>query len=132
MCIIFLLSLSYFPWMTAFHCYRYNGCLLFLDIFSWTDIVINFFTGLFRYEYREVILSPKMIARYNFYTNLYLNLHKMLFSRSYLTTYFIFDLLSSMPFDVSSCHYVSIVRLLRIVRLPTIIAYMTTTAKVNA
>lgn len=67
-----------------------------LDLSCVVDILSNFLTGYYDYQNKEVVLEPKRVA-------LYLcvrcaNEINILFTfRHYLKTYFIFDLISSIP-----------------------------------
>lgn len=62
MLIIYVVTLTFFPWMIAFEPYNYTGLVLFLDVCGWVDIFLNFLTGVFKRTYCEVVLSVRDIA----------------------------------------------------------------------
>ncbi|XP_044262381.1 potassium/sodium hyperpolarization-activated cyclic nucleotide-gated channel 1-like [Tribolium madens] len=84
-----------------------------LDIISFVDIVLNFFTGYYDEKQQKIVLGSKEIAKH------------------YICRYFIFDIVSSFPFHMilhwhkqDQDNMWELLNLLKVVRLPTLLNYL--------
>lgn len=92
-----------------------------LDTVCWIDIVIWFFTGYYDEERQLVVLNLRKIAK------------------RYVLSYFVFDIVSSLPIKYSihnlgedeRYHFFVAISLIKAVRLPTVVRYMHTFSEVR-
>ncbi|XP_044262287.1 potassium/sodium hyperpolarization-activated cyclic nucleotide-gated channel 2-like [Tribolium madens] len=115
---VFLLLFITIPWVISTSKVEGKLLMLFyvkflLDIISFVDIILIFFTGYYDVKHQRIVLGSKEIAKH------------------YICRYFIFDIVSSIPYHMILHwqHYdedniLEMLNLLKIVRLPTLVKYL--------